>query len=220
MLESITSYVASLSPAWFYTALALSAFIENVIPPIPGDTVTVFAAYVVGRTKQGFLGVFISTTAGSTAGFMTLYALGRWIPKDYFVRRNFRLLPASGILSAERWVQRHGYWIVLSNRFLSGFRSVVSIVCGLYRLPWPRVLGLSLLACASWNLLLIYAGYQLGTNWMAIERILGDYSRLILVLAVLLVGAWALMKRRRAQRFPGGETGDRMQGRSANGNHL
>ena len=219
MLESLTSYVASLSPAWFYAALALCAFVENVVPPIPGDTVTVFAAYVVGRTQQGFLGVFVSTTLGSAAGFMTLYALGRRIPKDYFVRRDFRLLPASSFLAAERWFQRHGYWMVLANRFLSGIRSVISIVCGLYRLPWPRVLGLSLLGCAAWNLLMIYAGYLLGANWMAIERILGDYSRLMLVLAVLLVGAWAFRKRRRMQRSPGVGAGDDIKDRGTSGNH-
>ena len=219
MLESLTSYVASLSPAWFYAALALCAFVENVVPPIPGDTVTVFAAYVVGRTQQGFLGVFVSTTLGSAAGFMTLYALGRRIPKDYFVRRDFRLLPASSFLAAERWFQRHGYWMVLANRFLSGIRSVISIVCGLYRLPWPRVLGLSLLGCAAWNLLMIYAGYLLGANWMAIERILGDYSRLMLVLAVLLVGAWALRKRRRVRHSPGEEHGGEINGRGTDGNH-
>ena len=219
MLESLTSYVASLSPAWFYAALALSAFVENVIPPIPGDTVTVFAAYVVGRTQQGFLGVFVSTTLGSAAGFMTLYALGRRIPKDYFVRRDFRLLPASSFLAAERWFQRHGYWMVLANRFLSGIRSVISIVCGLYRLPWPRVLGLSLLGCAAWNLLMIYAGYLLGANWMLIERILGEYSRLMFVLAVLLVGAWAFRKRRRMQRSPGVGAGDDIKDRGTSGNH-
>jgi membrane protein DedA with SNARE-associated domain len=219
MLESLTSYVASLSPAWFYAALALCAFVENVVPPIPGDTVTVFAAYVVGRTQQGFLGVFVSTTLGSAAGFMTLYALGRRIPKDYFVRRDFRLLPASSFLAAERWFQRHGYWMVLANRFLSGIRSVISIVCGLYRLPWPRVLGLSLLGCAAWNLLMIYAGYLLGANWMAIERILGDYSRLMFVLAVLLVGAWAFRKRRRMQRSPGVGAGDDIKDRGTSGNH-
>ncbi len=219
MLEAITNYVASLSPVWFYTALAISAFLENVVPPIPGDTVTVFGAYVVGRTQQGFLGVFISTTIGSVAGFMALYALGRWIPEDYFVRRNFKLLPASSFLAAERWFQRHGYWMVLANRFLSGIRSVISIVCGLYRLPWPRVLGLSLLGCAAWNMLLIYAGYLLGANWRAIDRILGDYSRVMLVLLVLLVCAWALMKRRRARRFPDIESGGRLEDRGTNGNH-
>jgi membrane protein DedA with SNARE-associated domain len=213
MLESITSYVASLSPAWFYAVLALSAFVENVVPPIPGDTVTVFAAYVVGRTQQGFLGVLISTTLGSAAGFMTLYALGRWIPKDYFVRRNFRFLPASSFLAAENWFQRHGYWIVLANRFLSGIRSVISIVCGIYRLSWPRVFGLALVGCAAWNLLLIYAGYMLGTNWKLVDRILGSYSRLMLVLAVLLVGAWWLRKRWRSKHPADGEAGDGIEAR-------
>ena len=208
MLESITSYAASLSPVWFYAVLALSAFVENVVPPIPGDTVTVFAAYVVGRTQQGFLGVLISTTLGSAAGFMTLYALGRRIPEDYFVRRNFRFLPASSFLAAESWFQRHGYWIVLANRFLSGIRSVISIVCGLYRLPWPRVFVLALAGCAAWNLVLIYAGYMLGANWRLIDRILGDYSRLLLILAVLLAGAWWLRKRWRSKRPPDLEAGD------------
>jgi membrane protein DedA with SNARE-associated domain len=217
MLDAITSYVASLSPAWFYTALAISAFLENIVPPIPGDTVTVFGAYVVGRTQQGFLGVLVSTTAGSTVGFMTLYMLGRWIPRDYFVRRDFRFLPASSFQAAEKWFHRHGYWIVLANRFLSGFRSVISIVCGIYRLPWPRVLGLSILACAAWNLLLIYAGYMLGANWRAIDRILGDYSRLMLLLAVLLVGAWAFIKRRRARRSPGVQAGNGTESPGADG---
>ncbi len=217
MLDTITGYVASLSPAWFYTALAISAFLENIVPPIPGDTVTVFGAYVVGRTQQGFLGVLVSTTVGSTIGFMTLYTLGRRIPKDYFVRRNFRFLPASSFLAAEEWFHRHGYWIVLANRFLSGFRSVISIVCGIYRLPWPRVLGLSALACAAWNLVLIYAGYMLGANWKAVDRILGNYSRLMLVLAVLLVGAWAFTKRRRARRSPGTDAGNGTGGRGADG---
>jgi membrane protein DedA with SNARE-associated domain len=109
--------------------------------------------------------------------------------------------------------------MVLANRFLSGIRSVISIVCGLYRLPWPRVLGLSLLGCAAWNLLMIYAGYLLGANWMAIERILGDYSRLMLVLAVLLVGVWALRKRRRMRHSPSVENGGEINGRGTDGNH-
>ena len=216
MLESITSYVASLSPVWFYAVLALSAFVENVVPPIPGDTVTVFAAYVVGRTQQGFLGVLISTTLGSAAGFMTLYALGRWIPEDYFVRRNFRFLPASSFLAAENWFQRHGYWIVLANRFLSGIRSVISIVCGLYRLPWPRVFVLALVGCAAWNLLLIYAGYMLGANWRLIDRILGDYSRLMLILAVLLAGGWWLRKRWRSKHPSDVEAGDGIEAQQTN----
>ncbi len=202
MLESLTTYVATLSPGWFYFALVVSAFVENVVPPIPGDTVTVFAAYVVGRSQQSFFGVFLATTVGSTAGFMFLYTLGRLIQKEYFIRRNFRLLPASSFAAAELWFQRHGYWIVLANRFLSGIRSVISIVCGLYRLPWQRVLILSCLACATWNLLLIWAGYLLGANWAVIEPMLSQYSRIVLALVILTAGLWLLGRWRRLARNP------------------
>ena len=200
MLEAITAYIATLSPGWFYFALLLSSFVENVVPPIPGDTVTVFAAYVVGRSQQRFLGVFLATTLGSTAGFMALYTVGRLVPRDYFIRRDFRFLPASSFAGAERWFQRYGYWIVLANRFLSGIRSVISVVCGLYRLPWQRVLVLCCVGCAIWNLLLIWAGYLLGANWILVEKIMSRYSRAVFIFAVLAVGLWLFGKRRRQAR--------------------
>ncbi len=202
MLESLTTYVATLSPGWFYFALVVSAFVENVVPPIPGDTVTVFAAYVVGRSQQRFFGVFLATTLGSTAGFMFLYTMGRLIPREYFIRRDFRLLPASSFAAAEVWFRRHGYWIILANRFLSGIRSVISIVCGLYRLPWQRVLILCCLGCAAWNLLLISAGYLLGANWPVIEQILSQYSRIVLVILVLTLSILLFARRHRLAHNP------------------
>ncbi|MBQ41251.1 MAG: DedA family protein, partial [Gemmatimonadetes bacterium] len=36
-------------PLWAYAFLLISAFLENVIPPVPGDAVVVFSAYLVGR---------------------------------------------------------------------------------------------------------------------------------------------------------------------------
>jgi membrane protein DedA with SNARE-associated domain len=148
---------------------------------------------------------------------MFLYTLGRLIQRDYFIRRNFRLLPASSFAAAELWFQRHGYWIVLANRFLSGIRSVISIVCGLYRLPWQRVLILSCLGCAAWNLLLIYAGYLLGANWIVVEQVLSQYSRIVLALMILIAGLWLLGRWRRLARNPiagrGGAEGREGDGR-------
>jgi len=211
MLEAITTYIASLSPGWFYFALLLSSFVENVVPPIPGDTVTVFAAYIVGRSRQRFAGVFLATTLGSTAGFMALYTVGRLVSRDYFIRRNFRFLPASSFVGAERWFQRYGYRIILANRFFSGIRSVISVVCGLYRLPWQRVLILSCAGCAVWNLLLIWAGYLLGANWILIEKIMSRYSGALFILMALAIGLWLLRKRRRPTCRPAhgeGESGE------------
>ncbi len=197
MLESLADYVASLTPFWFYVFLFASAYVENVFPPVPGDTVTVFAAYLAGRAQGSFAGVLVSTTLGSLAGFMTYYTLGRMIPRDYFVRKNFRFLPASRFTTAWSWFQRYGYWVVLFNRFFSGVRSAISIVCGLYRLPWLRVMVLAAVGCGFWNGILIYAGYVAGTNWQAVDRIVREYSTLMLVVLAAAATAWLIRRRLR-----------------------
>ena len=195
MLDSITKYIITLSPGWFYFVLFLSACVENIAPPVPGDTVTVFAAYIVGRSQERLAGVFLSTTAGTIAGFMSLYALGRCLRPEYFIRRDFRFLPAIQFQKAGEWFERYGLWVVLLNRFLSGIRSVISVVSGLYRLPWLQVLTVSGVGCAVWNGLLIWAGYELGANWRLVEGVFGGYNRILLVLAVLLAAAWLIRKK-------------------------
>ncbi len=195
MLESITNYFMSLDPAWLYVALFICAYVENIFPPIPGDTVTVFAAYLVGRSSQNFVGIMLATTAGSSAGFMTYYALGRLIHPEYFTRKNFRFLPASSIERAGKWFGRFGYWVILLNRFLSSFRAVISLVAGMYRLPWPQVFILSCISCLIWNGMLIWAGYLLGSNWPLIEQVMTQYSRALLLAFVLLVAIWFVRRK-------------------------
>lgn len=196
-LEDLILAAAGLSPVWLYGALFLSAYIENVFPPIPGDTVTVFGAFLVGRTGLHFMGVYVSTTLGSVAGFMTLYALGRRVHADFFLRKNYRFFPASTFLKTRAWFERRGLWLVLLNRFLGGIRSMISLVAGVYRLPALRVAVLALVSCTVWNGLLIWAGYLLGSNWRAIEAVLREYSRALLIVTVLAVAAWIVRNRRR-----------------------
>jgi membrane protein DedA with SNARE-associated domain len=194
MLNGIFNQLTTLSAGWFYLALFFAAYLENIFPPVPGDMVTVFGAYMAGKSQWGLAGVFISTNLGSIAGFMTYFFLGRLIHPDFFVRKNYRLLPASKIENARSWFRRWGYWIVLLNRFMTGIRSVISIVCGMYGLPWPRVLIVSSIGCSIWNLLLIRAGYSLGANWRLIEDILRQYSRILLGASLVLIVFWLVRK--------------------------
>ncbi len=197
MIDWVVDYVRSLTPFWFYAFLFVSAYVENIFPPVPGDTVTVFAAYLAGRSQGSFAGVFVSTTLGSISGFMTYYVLGRLIPRDYFIRRNFRFLPAASFASASSWFERHGYWVVLFNRFFSGVRSAISIVCGLSRLPWLGVAVLAGIGCGLWNGILIYAGYAAGTNWQLVDKIVREYSTVMLAVLAAVAALWFILRRYR-----------------------
>jgi membrane protein DedA with SNARE-associated domain len=164
-----------------YTMLFISAFVENVFPPIPGDTVTLIGAYFVGTGHLNYFGVFISTTAGSVIGFMTLFLLAFWLEWKVVEKYNFKWIKRAHIDRVQAWFQKYGYRVILANRFLSGVRSVISITAGLSKLKISAVLLLSFLSALIWNGLIISSGALIGDNWRDIEKYLKLYNQIIII---------------------------------------
>ncbi len=188
MAETFLQYIKSIDDSYLYPALFISAVLENLIPPIPGDTVTLFGAYLVGIGQLHFTGVFISTALGNFAGFMLLFFIGKFLEKEFFLNRDFRYFPREGLLKAERWFQRFGYMIILCNRFLSGARSVISLFAGISALKTGKVALYCLISCLVWNSMLIYAGYKAGKNWETISGFLKQNNEvLLLIICVSIV---------------------------------
>ena len=71
-LDRFFNLFDTLPNSLLYLLLGLSAFVENIFPPIPGATITAFGVFLVGALKLDFMGVYLSTTLGSLAGFMAL----------------------------------------------------------------------------------------------------------------------------------------------------
>ena len=163
-----------------YTMLFISAYIENVFPPIPGDTVTLIGAYFVGTGNLNYFGVLISTTLGSVLGFMTLFLFAYWLEWKVIEKYNFKWMQRSHIDKVQTWFQKYGYWVIFVNRFLSGVRSVISFTAGLSKLRIGRVLLLSLLSAIVWNGLLISAGAFIGDHWENIVKYLKLYNQIII----------------------------------------
>jgi len=197
--DGFLSWLATV-PDWLvYLLLAASAFVENVFPPIPGDTITAFGAFLVGTGRLDFMGVYLATTIGSVIGFLFLFWLGLLLGRRFFVERDHRFFRVKDILRAEEWFRKYGYWLVLMNRFLPGVRSVISIAGGISRLKIAAVALLATASAAAWNLIWIIVGYFLGTNWAvvkdALARLMFRYNMVILGVGVLLA-LGALLRRR------------------------
>ncbi|MBN1103791.1 MAG: DedA family protein [Deltaproteobacteria bacterium] len=189
--ERFLSFLDSLPELPTYFFLGLSAYVENIFPPIPGDTITAFGAFMVGMGKLGFFGVYISTTLGSLLGFLSLFWLGGIFGRRFFMERDYRFFRAGDILKAEQWFGRYGYLLIAMNRFLPGVRSAVSLAGGLSRLRPAWVALLAFLSCAVWNLIWITMGYLLGSNWQTIDArmsaLLMKYNLAVFALFVLIV---------------------------------
>jgi len=197
-MDAFISNLQQLPPLWIYTILFLSAVVENLVPPVPGDTVTLFGAYLVGIGYLDFSLVLLATTAGSLTGFMGLYWVGFRFGRDFLYGRNYRFFPRARMEQVDAWFVRWGLWIVLVNRFLSGARSVISIVCGMTRLPYIRVGLAALVSCLVWNALLLAAGFCLGSRWKQVVDIVEKYNYAVLAAGIVTVALIYLIRRRRA----------------------
>ena len=189
------SALNTLPDALIYLLLGLSAFVENLFPPIPGDTITVFGAFLVGVGKLNFLGVYLATTVGSLLGFLTLFWLARFLGRRFFIEKDFAFLKAEKIVKAEAWFERYGYLLIALNRFLPGVRSAISIAAGLARFRLPGVGVLALLSCAVWNLIWIFLGRTLGNHWGVVEArmssLMTHYRNAVLIgLGAIILFLW------------------------------
>jgi membrane protein DedA with SNARE-associated domain len=200
MAEFFESLLNGIDPIIAYIILFLSAFAENVIPPIPGDTVVVVGAYLVSIGKLSFWGVFISTCLGSSAGFMVMYYLGAIFGRKFFYKKSrSKIFKEKQIQKVEKWFAKWGYWVIFANRFLSGTRSVVSVFAGLVHLNAFYVFVLGFTSTMIWNGLLISLGMILGHNWNELLGYISRYNTVffgITIIVLILLFSYRFLKKR------------------------
>jgi len=197
--EKFLNLLHSLPDFLIYLLLGVSAFVENIFPPIPGDTITAFGAFLVGTGKLNFVGVYISTILGSLLGFLCLFWFGGYLGRRFFIEKDYRFFKAKDLIKAEEWFGKYGYMLIAFNRFLPGIRSAISVAGGISRLKVIMVTVLAFISCAAWNLIWILSGYLLGSNWETFEArisaILMRYNIMVVILFALAICVMVVRKR-------------------------
>ncbi|MDR8394098.1 DedA family protein [Aliifodinibius sp. S!AR15-10] len=195
MLEEFTQnliqWIKVLPPLSIYIVFFLIAYIENVVPPIPGDLLVAFGGYLAAEEVIHLTPVLLLTTVASVIGFMTMYWLGsHWGTQIQEQRERFwmmKFIPVEYIDKARGWMQRWGQGVVLANRFLAGTRSVISLTAGISHTPVTSTIISSAVSSVLWNAILLGFGWVVHKNWRVIGDYLGVYSQIILVIIALFV---------------------------------
>jgi len=203
ILRTFTEWVTMLHPSVIVLLISFVAYLENVVPPIPGDLVVVFAGFLASEGVIRLVPVFMGTTVASVVGFLSMYYIGVYLrgkskqlndPK-FWMRK---ILDPKHLKKARKWMNQWGQWVVVGNRFLAGTRSVIAVTAGYSRTNLMVTSLSAFISSLLWNGLLLFAGYLIHENWQLIGNYLSIYSRSILVLIVVVVGVvWYVRKRRR-----------------------
>lgn len=190
-LQQIVDWILTLSPLSIYIIFFLVAYLENVIPPVPGDLLIVFGGYLAAEQIIDFTFTLVITTTSSVFGFMTMYAIGAYFgDKIEEQRKQFWLMRFIDIKyfdKAKRWMSRWGQRVVVANRFLAGTRSVISLTAGMTKTKIYSTILNSAISSLIWNGILLWMGWLVYENWQVIGHYLNIYGWAILILILTVI---------------------------------
>ncbi len=191
--------------AWGYPGLGLAALIEYVFPPFPGDTIVVLGGAWTARENRSLILLHLVLTLGSMVGMAVTWRVGLSLAhKIRLAPEGSRLvgLPVAQIRKAQHLMRTRTVWVLLTNRFVPSFRSVLFVAAGASEVPLPRTLLFGTISAAVFNALLLGVGVAVGDNAEKIAAFLKGF-RYLSIAAVAVVGllllARFLWRRRRAE---------------------
>ena len=158
--------ITSVYHTWTYLIIFVVIFAETgfvVTPFLPGDSLLFATAALIatGRSgldiyTMGFI-LIIAAFAGNTVN----YLLGGYFGPKVFKPEN-KVLKLDYYVRTKAFFDKHGGKSVILSRFVPIIRTIAPFVAGVGRMPFGRYSLYNIIGGASWIILFLFAGYQLG----------------------------------------------------------
>lgn len=197
------AWITAVMEDYGYAGIFFLILIENIFPPIPSEIVLTVGGYMTTTAGLSITGVVAASTAGSVAGAVILYYIGRWLSVERLeglVEKygKWLRLKKADLYKADAWFDRYGVWAVFFGRLVPVVRSLISIPAGMSGMNVKIFLLFTIAGTLIWNTILVIVGAALGENREAILHQLDIYSNAVYVLLAIgaVVFVWYLIRRR------------------------
>jgi membrane protein DedA with SNARE-associated domain len=213
LLDPFLAWVEGLSTGSLYAMMGALAFVEGMLPPVPGDVAAAFLAFISARNGGLMLPTALVITTGSVGGSSVVWWVGRRFGAEWITHQLGRVGLAKRELNAERAEHRiedayHRYgWVALFlSRFIPGVRAMVPLAAGAMRVPLWETLGIMWLSSFLWYSVLVWIAMRIGQDWEAVKAGMQRFAQgaglgALTLGAVIALIAW-LAWRRQARRSP------------------
>jgi hypothetical protein len=111
-----------------------------------------------------------------------------------------RLLTRQRETQIKGYFHRHGYKILVSGRFVPGFRTAAYLTAGILKLPFLKLLVTDVVAASLTTLLMFGLGYGFAHK---IQSGIREAQQWVMVIAAIGVAIWLLVRYDRARRRSG-----------------
>jgi membrane protein DedA with SNARE-associated domain len=197
-----------------YLGIFFLMIVENVFPPVPSELVIPLAGFAAAAGKLNLFGVMLATTLGGVVGSIPWYVVCRLFGIERVKRFSEKYgriltLDPDDLELAERWFHKYGHLTVLFGRIVPTLRSLVSLPAGFARMPFWSFVVYSAIGIALWNMLLLFFGYALQSQYEKISVYVDFVSNAVTIgfLAIYFYRIFTYPQKRRRHR----EAKERMQ---------
>ncbi len=198
--NELLTFCRTIDPAYIYLVLLAVAFIENIVPPIPGDTMTIVGGYLAAAGQIHVVPLLFAVTLGTTGSVMLIYFLGYKELHDYLERKNLRIFSAQDMMRVESWFRRHGAGTLLISRFIVGARVAIALGAGISKYPAGLMLLYSMVSAVIFHGLLIILAFLTHAYIERLAQGFDIYSKIVLAAVAAAVILWFIFLYRRIRR--------------------
>lgn len=197
------AWITAVMEDYGYAGIFFLILMENIFPPIPSEIVLTVGGFMTTTAGLKITGVVAASTAGSVAGAVILYYIGRWLSVERLeglVEKYGKWLriKKDDLHKADAWFDRYGVWAVFFGRLVPVVRSLISVPAGMSGMKVKTFLLFTIAGTLIWNTILVIVGAAVGENREAIMRQLNIYSNVVYILLALGAVAviWYFIRRR------------------------
>ena len=203
----LTSLLGNLN----YGTILFLMMLESTVIPVPSELVVAPAAYhAAGGNLDVILVVLFATIGadlGATINYVVAYYVGRPVIYRFADSKwgKMCLLNRDKVIKSEQYFDNHGMVATITGRLIPGIRHLISIPAGLAKMNYWKFLLYTTIGAGAWNVILAAMGWYLHAivpEDQLTDKILeyGEYIKLFIVAAVVLVGGYFLVKYLRKKR--------------------
>jgi len=186
MIQSIIDWLVNAISTIGYPGVFISVFLESFFAPIPSEIILPFSGFVASTGKMNLVIVIVIATVAAYLGSLPFYFIGRWGEKPVinFINKygKYLFIQQKDVDKVFGAFDKYGKGVVFFGRLIPMIRTLISFPAGVAKMQFVRFSMYTLLGSLSWNILLTYAGYQLGDHWSVVSGWIEKYQNVILIL--------------------------------------
>lgn len=191
MIQSIIDWLVNAISTIGYPGVFISVFLESFFAPIPSEIILPFSGFVASTGKMDLVFVIVIATVAAYLGSLPFYFIGKWGEKPVinFINKygKYLFIQQKDVDKVFGAFDKYGKGVVFFGRLIPMIRALISFPAGVAKMQFARFSMYTLFGSLTWNILLTYAGYQLGDHWSVVSKWIEKYQNVILVLIIIAV---------------------------------